>query len=313
MATHSGHNAEEVIMKGRTYNSKRRRNTVLKMVVAAMFGMSWFMVPPDAKAEAVICSETRPHDPDPDCGQHNMMLIGQESVFLSHLPMFQSEHRFQVILGATFRKNGENLDGIYLKDRQTNPKTKMYTLVPERPFFILSTLFNADDQGSLRKSFPAMVFRGHFEREDTAPEEILPGGADVNVTRVVYARELRPSDLKLDELEYILFGNTKEWFLAHRITQAPDFDQIVSVKIDGHEFTETELTDGVTVTIPERVNSPAQRLQANETVPGKARVTDLHRLLPLQIQVTTEYYFEEGELLSEATLKQTPLEKEAGF
>ena len=67
------------------------------------------------------------------------------------------------------------------------------------------------------------------------------------------------------------------------------------------------------VTIPERVNSPAQRLQANETVPGKARVTDLHRLLPLQIQVTTEYYFEEGELLSEATLKQTPLEKEAGF
>jgi hypothetical protein len=44
---------------------------------------------------------TRPH---PDCGVHHMMVIGEETIFLAHLPMFQSEHRFQVIMEASVRE-----------------------------------------------------------------------------------------------------------------------------------------------------------------------------------------------------------------
>jgi hypothetical protein len=192
----------------------------------------------------------------------------------------------------------------------------MYTVVPLESF-MLSTIFNANNRGFLRRSFPAKVFRGHFERGDTDPKEILTG-VEVNVTGVMYARELRPLDQKPAELEYILFGSAKEFFLAHRIDQPPDFDQIISIKIDGHEFTETELANGVTVTIPQRGNSAAQRLKTNEAVAGMAHVTASNHMLPLQIIVGTEFYFEEGELSSPLVkpfkpFEQTPLEKEAGF
>ena len=35
--------------------------------------------------------------------------------------------------------------------------------------------------------------------------------------------------------------------------------------------------------------------------------------LPVTVEVTTEFYFEEGELASSPTFDQTPLEKAAGF
>ncbi len=121
----------------------------------------------------------------------------------------------------------------------------MYTLSP-RELFILSTMFNADAHGSLRKAFSVKVFRGHLEREGS---EAINGLTEVNVkvTRVVYAREIQPDDRKSDEFEYILFGKGQEFFLAHRITQAPDFDHIVSAKINGHDFTPAELKAGIAV------------------------------------------------------------------
>ena len=55
--------------------------------------------------------------------------------------------------------------------------------------------------------------------------------------------------------------------------------------------------------------------------PGRGRaserdsdeVTGADTSLPLTVEVTTEFYFEEGELASPATFDQTPLEKAAGF
>ena len=55
--------------------------------------------------------------------QHNMLVVGEQTVYLSHLPMFQGGqsvhqpcrhrvhllHRFQVILEATFSKQGKNV------------------------------------------------------------------------------------------------------------------------------------------------------------------------------------------------------------
>ena len=38
-----------------------------------------------------------------------MMVVGEQTIFLSHLPMFHSEHRFQVIVEAAFEQNGTSL------------------------------------------------------------------------------------------------------------------------------------------------------------------------------------------------------------
>jgi hypothetical protein len=173
-------------------------------------------------------------------------------------------------------------------------------------------MFKADDQGSLRQAFSGKVFRGHLERKGSRAINGLTA-VGVNVTRVVYAREIHPNDRKSDELEYILFGKDEEFFLAHRITQGPDFDHIVGAKISGRDFTAAELKAGIAVKIPNRENSAAERLKSNETVAGQGRVGGADQVLALQITVGTEHYFEEGELSSPANFEQTPLEKKAGF
>ena len=102
-------------------------------------------------------------------------------------------------------------------------------------------------------------------------------------------------------------------FLAHRITQPPDFDQLLSVKVSGDAPTEEELSRGVLVTTPERPNEPARRFRQGETVAVKGHVTGAHAFLQLKVEVVAEPYFEEGELATNATFHPTPLEIEAGF
>lgn len=80
---------------------------------------------------------------------HNMLVFGEQAVFLSHLPMFdalnktktgfRSPHRYQVILEAAFTKEGKDLRDIYFNDRQAHPTTRIYTLSPDT--FVLSRLF----------------------------------------------------------------------------------------------------------------------------------------------------------------------------
>src|SRR3954452_2008544 len=63
-------------------------------------------------------------------GTHNMLVVGENTVFLSHLPMFDnlndkqtdytSLHRYQVMLEATFSKNGKDVTELYTRDRKNN-------------------------------------------------------------------------------------------------------------------------------------------------------------------------------------------------
>src|SRR3954451_7301136 len=137
---------------------------------------------------------------NPDCGTHNMMIVGEETIFLSHLPMFSSEHRFQVILEATFKKGGNSVDKIYFQDRKGHQQTKMYTLMPS-DVFVVSRLFLGNTD-SRRNSFAANIYRGHLERGG----ELIPSlnetrldTTQIEIRRVVYAAELptepgRPND-----------------------------------------------------------------------------------------------------------------------
>ena len=294
-------------------NKPRRQRVVehrgfWQKICMITFGLTYLIM--GGIAQAGPDADCQQPPTNPDCGTHNMMVVGKQAAFLSHLPMFHSEHRFQVILQGTFSKDGTSRDGVYAKDRESHPKTKMYTVKPADQF-VLSRLFSSGTEPPLRNAFPGTVFRGHLER-DGAPIDGLTG-VDVHITRVVYAHELRPHDRRADKLAYILFGQAGDLFLAHLITHEPDFDQIVAVQVDGHDFTEAELHQGVIVTIPNRENAAVKRLRTKETAAAEARVSDAQPSLPLQIHVDTEFYFEEGELLVPAKFEQTSLEEEVGF
>lgn len=238
---------------------------------------------------------------------HNMMVVGEKSVFLSHLPMFMSPHNFQVILEATFTSEGTNVQDVYSRDRQNHRQTKMYTLRPEESFE-LPSLFTPSPPS--RDSFKGTILRGHLERGGKRISGLT--NIDVNVKRVVYAQPLGPGFDKSDKLSYILFGSGEELFLAHVIAEPPDFDQILSVKISNAPSDE-ELSRGVRVVILDRENSASRRIKEGEKVVGQGHVTGAHQFLELQIQADVEFYFEEGELLTEDTFAPTPEERKAGF
>ncbi|MDK3074721.1 hypothetical protein QO034_16640 [Sedimentitalea sp. JM2-8] len=239
----------------------------------------------------------------PDCGQHNMMLVGEQSAFVSHLPMFGNEHRFQVIAEVVLAGGESDLSSIYFEDRASHPDVRMYTVQPNDNF-VLSRLFTPDGDPE-RNMFSGNVFRGHLERGGSGIDGLQ--SISVWIQDLIYASELSVDSGEANGLQYVLFGRGDDLYLAHVIGGGPDdFDQIVGVSLgDRNE----ELSNGAIVTIPDRANSAGTRLRPDEHV--SAEVSS--RNGPLDLVVGPELYFEEGELLSPATFAPTGLEIEAGF
>ena len=253
---------------------------------------------------------------------HNMMLVGTKGAFLSHLPMFvdkgpgpefDSPHRFQVILEATFTDGERNLTDVYFKDRLKNSSVKMYTLNPE--LFVLSHL---DPKGTAIKKFRgSALIRGHLERGGKSFigdfENPSEGGAfDVNVVNVVHFHEFDPKAAKPAKLEYLLFGKSSELFLAHLITKPNDFDQIISIKTIDQSFSDEELRQGRRIVFSNRGNTAKERLKEKATdtgalqIPGAAPRT-------VNVEVLREFYFEEGELFLPPIFEPTAEERRSGF
>jgi hypothetical protein len=146
---------------------------------------------------------------------HGMLLMGTEKIYASHLPMFHSPHYYQIILELELSKADKQK---YLMDKNKNPNITTYTIEPET--FILPDMLNHP------KPFKVNLYRGHFERGGT---EILKN-VPVKIVAIVYFQKFKVEELKSKIANFIMFGNLKEQFLAHQITNSPDFDQIVEVK-----------------------------------------------------------------------------------
>jgi hypothetical protein len=221
-----------------------------------------------------------------------MLIVGTETVFLSHLPIFGSPHDYQVILEASFAKSGSDPQGEYFTDRKRTG-TRIYTLEPDR--FVLPRL--AAETPLL--SFTANIYRGHFERFPTQQEKTaarIGQKVDVTVKKVVHFRKFDPTAKKPTELEYLLFGKGAELFMAHVVTAPPDFDQILTATSSGQTFTDLALSQGPRVRVSGKTNSIANRIRG--TQPVTVQTTANGAASTVQLQPGIELYFEQGELAS---------------
>lgn len=268
----------------RTKNHNVPRREFMTTTVAAGLGIACAGLL--NRAEALTDKRHR-HSMDP-LAVHGMLLFGEKTVYLSHLPLFgtTTPHRYQVILEVTLTKTGSDPRAAYVQDRRQHPATKFYTFEPEP--FVLTDLTSNDQP---RRSFKGKIFRDHFEREGVA----INRDVTATVTRVIHFREFDPAAAGLPQLEYFLFGQDQELFLAHLITRPPDFDQIVSVVKTTPPFPTEALGKGVPITFPARLNTPANRIRTSAQVIGQAKKTD-GSLTQVRIQSKTEMYFEAGEL-----------------
>ncbi len=255
-------------------------------------------------------------------GFHGMVLFGEQSAYLSHLPMFMFTHDYQAIFEVTLSKAGSDSFGAYAEDRRANPEARMYGFKPiinrqdQDPLtdaFILADLVtpaNPHDPQSppVRSSFKGGIYRGHFEtwhpheKAESDPAMPIPGLETVtaHVMDAVLFRKFNPDAQKPPQLEYFLFGKARELFLAHVITGPPDFDQILAVQVEDHQFTDDELRQGLLVTFPGRGDDADQRIQEQEQVTGQVQVPaqrpDGPRSLAVQLKAGIQFYFETDDL-----------------
>jgi len=216
-------------------------------------------------------------------GIHGMLVLGRETVYVSHLPMFMAQHRYQGIWEVSF---GKEADAVYRAQRARPENAKsIFTLVP-------TERFRLPELTTTRRSFRADVVRGHFERE--GHKRIL---ANVTVTlkRQVHWHPFRNSHKRPEPLTYILFGQGDELFLAHWISVAPNYDQIVAVTPSAPLG---EIAPGAQLILPKRADGEA--LRAGESISGMVIVDQgpeqPARVKPIDLKVAAEIYLEKGEL-----------------
>ena len=148
----------------KTNKVNNRREFLISSAVAAV-GLGCFSAEP--KANKLLIKFPEKDDP----ATHNMLIVGEQTAYLSHLPMFvglnqdktefRTPHRYQVIFEATFTEGNRNVTDAYTASRKQNPTEKMYTFNPAP--FVLPDL---DPAGSspLRKFRGNALIRGHLER-----------------------------------------------------------------------------------------------------------------------------------------------------
>jgi hypothetical protein len=210
---------------------------------------------------------------------HGMLMVGGNKIYLCHLPMFKSPHDYQLIVEADLGQAGNS---VYLEDRKNHPLEKIYTLQPQERFVLPAMIQNP-------KTFSGKIYRGHFERGGTPIADPVP----VTITRVIYFRSFEKDAHKAEALDYILFGSSREQFIAHLITAKPDFDQILGVEIDNDQLkSSVENLKHVVLEIP---GSPNDKPVSGRG-PVRAVALQAKKQLPLTLRNPHEYYLEFDDL-----------------
>lgn len=145
---------------------------------------------------------------------HGMLLMGTTVIYASHLPMFHSPHDYQIIVALELDAKTKQL---FIEDQVQHPHYSCYTLEPEK--FVLPEMM------AQPRPFKANLYRGHFERGGTK----IATDVVVSIQKVLYSSKFAPKATPTENGDFILFGNEKEQFLAHKITKSPAFDQVIQV------------------------------------------------------------------------------------
>jgi hypothetical protein len=218
---------------------------------------------------------------DPTVATHGQLLFDQSILY--HLPVFMTDpwshpHNFQVALEVEL---SDDARAAIAADQAAHPDS-IYTAVPPR---FAQTSLVIDVPGHPRKDAfeQLVVFRNHFERAERVEIARTPA----RIVRVLHFREFAPELPKPAELGYVMFGSGDSLALAHLLSAPEDFDQILTVEVDGAD---ADLTAGWSLGFPTRSNKVGERLKVGEEISCAAEDG-----APIRVRVVAEPYCEVGE------------------
>ena len=216
---------------------------------------------------------------DPPC-LHGMRIVGEQSVYLSHMGLFNNScHDYQGLFEVSL-EGTNNPQKIYLDAQKKDADQNEFTIEPTQKFVLPE--FAA---GKLT-SFKANIYSGQYERSATKPK-LLASDVTVRLKRVLHFHQFKTGAKQPAKAEYLLFGNSSEQLAAHLITAPPDFDQVMALK-KPLPLTDAELAKAVRLVLPNR-NLPTAQLplkpgdppavQINGQPPNKAIETGMQYFL----------------------------------
>lgn len=155
-------------------------------------------------------------------GYHGYFMIGTETLYLSHMPMFTMErHMYQVVLRGTLPAD---VMQEYQAGRRANP-TLPYNLTNSQddPYTL------PELKSGRRMSFKADLYKDYSNDEAQPVDPPFATGIPVQVEQVVHLRHFNFEMPRPDHLTYVLFGTGSEAHLTHYIARDPDYQHIVTL------------------------------------------------------------------------------------
>jgi hypothetical protein len=256
-------------------------------------------------------------------GAHGMLVLGNEDkIYLLHLAMrSHPAHQFQLILKVILEAGPTTLIGdrsfvgddvsldttsanqVYFQDR-SHPanNVSVYTFRPGEQFSLIEII--TGDRTTFRGDF----VRGHFEREQSAPDILTD--VTIRVKEILYAQQLQqpahdvPHPLDTGRVEFLLFGARDEYFISHKITLhggegKPDdngFHQEFAVQGSTAERLNFDLTRRVALVEIDGTHATAEgRLpEIGGKFPSQLKelIKGIEASLPLELEVHPEHYLE---------------------
>lgn len=148
-------------------------------------------------------------------GVHGMLLFGNKSTYVSHLPMFHSPHDYQLLLKVSLRdQQGSKTVEAYEEAKKNT--SEYFTFVPQ--VMDLTELISG-----AKTNFSAVIYKGHFERGGQSL-----GIAEFHVEKLVFSNKLKAQASPIEN-SYFVFGEMGEYFAAHLIQAKPSYDAILGV------------------------------------------------------------------------------------
>lgn len=244
---------------------------------------------------------------------HSMRIVGDNSVYITHKPFLNTPseaHNFQAIyevdLAGLTNENSANPQEAYLSDQSQNSLNE-YTIMPTQAFTKAELL-----DGSI-KSFKGQIYRGDIEEclrkksrgTKMCPIALIPGNPEVEIKikKKVFVCDFADSNCipqnAISKLEYVLFGDASEQYIAHRISGAPDgdFDQILrvdqTIQLTPEQLTKLNQNNYLKlVTTDNRSNTRKDALRSRSMMEGSFLIDDQGEPVKVAVNKDAEYYFE---------------------
>ena len=147
---------------------------------------------------------------------HGMVVFGDQTTYISHLPMFHSPHDYQFVAEVQMNSAPRSYTMDYYQDAKDEGET-LFTIVPMA--FDLSKMISGEITMMI-----ATLYAGHFEQGGKPL-----GPVEIKIKQQIISKKLVDLKGETQFKDYVVFGKEGEYFAVHEIQEQPSFDFIAKV------------------------------------------------------------------------------------